>query len=135
MKDGGKRFGWNPKQFLEQLIDLYLSLSSDQFAQDIAQDEVGIIVFRLIFCHSSYLCAFQRSYIPETMESIHKTILRIQLNTSKVEKFKNLSEMAEQRFYQMMQSGIMSVSFESSFFLTLCMFRDGHWRRYPRRVP
>jgi len=84
VKDGPKRFGWNPKQFLEQLIDLYLSLSSDQFAQDIAQDE--------------------RSYTPEVLESIHKTILRIQLNMSKAERFKSLAELAEQYYRQKTQS-------------------------------
>jgi len=97
VKDGAKRFGWYPYILIDQLIDLYLSLSSNQFAQDIAQDE--------------------RSYTPEALESIHETILQInadgsfcpgilqiQLDPSIPERFKRLAEMAEQYYRQKMQS-------------------------------
>uniref|UniRef100_A0A915E1H8 RING-type E3 ubiquitin transferase n=1 Tax=Ditylenchus dipsaci TaxID=166011 RepID=A0A915E1H8_9BILA len=39
LRDAERRFGWNPKLLLGQVVDVYLNLSSEQFAENIAQDE------------------------------------------------------------------------------------------------
>uniref|UniRef100_A0A915DTD8 RING-type E3 ubiquitin transferase n=1 Tax=Ditylenchus dipsaci TaxID=166011 RepID=A0A915DTD8_9BILA len=91
LRDAERRFGWNPKLLLGQVVDVYLNLSSEQFAENIAQDE--------------------RSYNPDVFKSIVEKILGVGsasgrpiLGMGQSERFKNLMEMAERHYNEKMQS-------------------------------
>ncbi|KAI1711238.1 ubiquitin elongating factor core domain-containing protein [Ditylenchus destructor] len=77
VKDAERRFEWRPRQLLEQVVDVYLNLSSEQFAENIAQDE--------------------RSYTPEAFEFVvTKLCTKSILPIRQTENFKNLMERAAQ---------------------------------------
>lgn len=40
VKDAKQRFEWDPRQFLQQIVTVYINLSSEKFAESIAMDEV-----------------------------------------------------------------------------------------------
>ena len=42
MKDAISRYHWNPKEFTRQVIDIYLNIATDKFAEFVAYDEVGM---------------------------------------------------------------------------------------------
>ncbi|KAH7697203.1 U-box domain-containing protein [Aphelenchoides avenae] len=79
VKDAASRFHWDPRRLLEKIVDVYLNLTSDEFANCIAQDE--------------------RSYTPETMNGVVEKLHRI-LAISKAERFKNLMGDAENIYKQ-----------------------------------
>ncbi|KAH7697443.1 U-box domain containing protein, partial [Aphelenchoides avenae] len=52
VKDAVSRFHWDPRRLLEKIVDVYLNLTSDEFANCIAHDEVRFLDFMLAFSHS-----------------------------------------------------------------------------------
>lgn len=44
VRDAIHRFTWDPRFLLQQIVHVYLNLSSDKFAQYIASDEVSRMV-------------------------------------------------------------------------------------------
>ncbi|GMR36540.1 hypothetical protein PMAYCL1PPCAC_06735, partial [Pristionchus mayeri] len=75
VRDADTRFEWRPRSFAAQLIEIYLNLSSPQFAQYVAHDE--------------------RSYTPEMMADV---VNRLEMHKivpfSQLERFKGLHEEA-----------------------------------------
>jgi hypothetical protein len=39
-----QRFKWDPRKVMEQIVEVYLNLNSEQFAEHIAADEVCLVV-------------------------------------------------------------------------------------------
>lgn len=50
VRDAMNRFTWDPRFLLQQIVHVYLNLSSEKFAQYIANDEVVISVLFLGCC-------------------------------------------------------------------------------------
>uniref|UniRef100_A0AC34FXX0 U-box domain-containing protein n=1 Tax=Panagrolaimus sp. ES5 TaxID=591445 RepID=A0AC34FXX0_9BILA len=71
VRDAVKRFHWDPRRLLEQIVDIYLNLASEEFSECIANDE--------------------RSYSPETFGIARERINKV-LPISASERFKNLGE-------------------------------------------
>lgn len=45
VRDAQRRFMWEPRALLQQIVNVYLSLSSEKFAECIANDEVNLIYY------------------------------------------------------------------------------------------
>lgn len=52
------KYGWEPKTLLSQLIDIYLHLDCDSFAEALAGDEVNSSSFSLPLCFPKYKLVF-----------------------------------------------------------------------------
>lgn len=75
VRDAETRFDWKPRSFAAQLIEIYLNLSSPQFAQYVAHDE--------------------RSYTPELMADVVNRLEAFNIVPfSQLERFKGLHEEA-----------------------------------------
>ncbi|CAD5215081.1 unnamed protein product [Bursaphelenchus xylophilus] len=84
VNDPLKRFYWDPRKTLHQLIKIYLNLDSERFAECIAHDE--------------------RSYTPETFQSIIQRLNRVNaVSNYECEKFKNLCEKSERIYKEKLQ--------------------------------
>lgn len=57
VKDAKARFEWDPRKLLEQIVTVYLNLSSEAFAESIAQDEVQKFQNHLIKFYLAFLYA------------------------------------------------------------------------------
>ena len=72
VKDGQRRFHWNPRHLLGQIVDVYLNLASEEFAECIAGDE--------------------RSYNPGSFQAAISRIKTVIQNSTTAERFQNLAE-------------------------------------------
>ncbi|CAD5210325.1 unnamed protein product [Bursaphelenchus okinawaensis] len=84
VKEPQKRFYWEPRKTLHQLIKIYLNLDSERFAECLAHDE--------------------RSYTPEAFEAILQRLNRIKaVSQYECERFKNLLEKAARIYKEKLQ--------------------------------
>uniref|UniRef100_A0A158R5B5 Ubiquitin conjugation factor E4 B n=1 Tax=Syphacia muris TaxID=451379 RepID=A0A158R5B5_9BILA len=85
VRDAMNRFTWDPRFLLQQIVHVYLNLSSEKFAQYIANDE--------------------RSYLPDLFEM---ALSRLSTNNivpiNEIERFKHLADMAEKKWKQKAQT-------------------------------
>ncbi|GMT14366.1 hypothetical protein PFISCL1PPCAC_5663, partial [Pristionchus fissidentatus] len=73
VRDAESRFDWKPRDFSAQLVEIYLNLSSPQFAQYVAHDE--------------------RSYTPEMMNEVVTRLENFNIiSFSQLERFKGLRD-------------------------------------------
>lgn len=76
VRDAQKRFFWEPRHLLQQIVNVYLNLACPKFAEFIANDE--------------------RSYTPDLLKMV---ILRLESNSivpvNEIERFKNLADVTE----------------------------------------
>uniref|UniRef100_A0AC35F793 U-box domain-containing protein n=1 Tax=Panagrolaimus sp. PS1159 TaxID=55785 RepID=A0AC35F793_9BILA len=82
VRDAVKRFHWDPRRLLEQIVDIYLNLASEEFSTCVANDE--------------------RSYSPETFKIAQARISSV-LPISASERFKNLSEAVKSKYDEKQQ--------------------------------
>uniref|UniRef100_A0A7E4VZH7 U-box domain-containing protein n=1 Tax=Panagrellus redivivus TaxID=6233 RepID=A0A7E4VZH7_PANRE len=82
VKDDKRRFNWDPRRLLRQIVDIYLHLASEEFATAVGGDE--------------------RSYTPEQFELAVERVFKV-LGTSTGENFRNLGAMARQKYEAKMQ--------------------------------
>ena len=82
VKDARSRFNWDPRRLLGQIVDVYINLTSDEFAQCIAGDE--------------------RSYTPERFQQVKEKINEV-LPACSSERFVLLVSKAEQKYQEKMQ--------------------------------
>ncbi|VDN34843.1 unnamed protein product [Gongylonema pulchrum] len=84
VRDAVRRFTWEPRTLLQQIVTVYLNLSSEKFAECIANDE--------------------RSYTPEVFSMV---LSRLRANSiapvNEIERLKNLADMTERIWKQKAQ--------------------------------
>uniref|UniRef100_A0AC34QY04 U-box domain-containing protein n=1 Tax=Panagrolaimus sp. JU765 TaxID=591449 RepID=A0AC34QY04_9BILA len=109
VKDALSRFHWNPKRLLEQIVEIYINLHSDEFATCIAADERSyspdkfqIVLKKIADNLSGTYSEHERSYSPDKFQIVLKKIAD-NLSGTYSERFKNLAGMAEQKYQEKMQ--------------------------------
>lgn len=87
------KYGWEPKTLLSQLIDIYLHLDCDSFAEALAADEVNFsFILCILFLKYNFL---QRSFSKQLFSDATALIERIGIkNAGEVKQFWELSEKA-----------------------------------------
>jgi len=83
VREGKRRFHWDPRHLLEQIVNVYLNLASHEFAECIAGDE--------------------RSYNPDKFEIAVNRIKKVLKNIVTEERFQRLADAAKIKYNEKQQ--------------------------------